>query len=78
MGQEEFETSDIYLAAYFKVSGCILARRRQQGMRVYFVFTNVGGPLKELRDGFYGGAAKVDPHAFSREIIAVKNLLAST
>jgi hypothetical protein len=74
-GPEEFETHDIYLAAYFKVSGCILARKRRQGQRVFLIFTNPGGPIRDLRYAFYSGSAKVDPHAYSREVIAMKQVV---
>lgn len=74
---EELETHDIYLAAFFKLSGCILDRRRRQGTRVFFVFRNTAGPIRELRDSFYSGGSKVDPHSYSREIIAMKQMVMS-
>lgn len=71
---EEFETHDIYLAAYLQLAGCSLKNRRKQGPRVYFVFTNVGGPINELREAYFSGKAIVHPHAFAQLVIAYKQL----
>ena len=70
----EYETDDIYLAAYFKICGCTMERRRKVGNKVLFVFTNPAGSIKDLREAFYSGKAKVDPHAFQQQIVAMKKL----
>ncbi len=70
----ELETHDIYLAAYFLISGCKMMRRRKQGNRVYFVFTNPAGSMQDLREAFFSGQAKVAAHQYSQQIIAVKQL----
>jgi len=72
----EYETHDIYLAAYLMVSGCDLVRRRRQGARVYFVFQNKAGPIEELREAYYSGRAKVVAIRFAQEIISMKQLTA--
>jgi hypothetical protein len=74
MTEEELETHDIYLAAYLKMAACNLKRRRKQGPRVYFIFTNPGGSLSDLREGFYSGKAVVKAHEYSQSIIAMKQL----
>ena len=71
---KDFETHDIYLAAYLKVSGCMLARRRKQANRVYFVFTNPAGSIKDLREAFFSGQGKVSAHQYAMEIVSVKQL----
>ncbi len=71
---EEYETDDIYLAAYFSIAGCELARRRKQGPKVWFVFTNIGGSMKELRDAFYIGKAQGSYYSYSQKVIAMKQL----
>ena len=71
---EEFETHDIYLAAYLMISGCKMVRRRKQGNRVYFVFVNPAGSIKDLREAYFSGQSKVAAHQYSQTIIAVKNL----
>lgn len=74
MPEEELETHDIYLAAYLKMAACEMKNRRRQGPRVYFVFTNVGGSLKSLREDFYSGKAVGKLHEYSQAIIAMKQL----
>lgn len=72
--KEEFETDDIYLAAYFMVSGCELERRRTVGQKVIFIFTNSGGSIKELRESYYSGKASVKAHQYSTAIVSAKKL----
>jgi hypothetical protein len=71
---EELETHDIYLAAFLKMAKCVLKNRRKVGPRVYFVFTNVGGSIKQLREEFYSGKAKDSLHEYSQHVIAMKQL----
>lgn len=71
---DELETHDIYLAAYLKYAGCSLKNRRKQGPRVFFIFTNTGGSIKELREAFYSGKAVGKLHDYSQHIIAMKQL----
>jgi len=72
--QEEYETYDIYLAAYLMQAGCDMRRKRRQGNRVFFVFTNNGGSIKDLRDAFYSNQATVKAYDFSQKIKAMKEL----
>jgi len=71
---DELETHDIYLAAYLNLAGCQLKRRRRQGPRVHFIFVNPAGEIKDLQEAFYSGKAVVKAHAYSKEIIAMKEL----
>jgi len=70
---KEYETHDIYLAAYLKICGCTFKQRRQ-GSRVFFIFTNSAGSIQELREAYYQGTARVSPHQFAQDIIAFKQL----
>ena len=70
----EYETHDIYLAAYLHLAGCQLVRQRRQGARKFFIFTNSAGPISELRNAFFSGTANVKPHAFSQLVIAYKQM----
>lgn len=70
----EYETHDIYLAAYFMVCGCTLARQRRQGPRVYFIFTNPAGSMKELREAYYSNKGNVKAHMYAQQVIAMKQL----
>jgi len=72
--ETEFETHDIYLAAYLKVSGCAMIRRRKQANRVYFIFTNTAGSIKDLREAYFSGQAKVAAHQYSTAIVSMKQL----
>jgi hypothetical protein len=71
---QEFETHDIYLAAYLKVCSCKMVRRRKQANRVYFVFTNPAGSIRDLREAFFSGDAKVSAQQYASAIISMKQL----
>lgn len=71
---KEFETHDIYLAAFLDLSGCQLIRQRKQGQRKFFVFSNTGGPIKDLRDAYFATKVSMRPHEFAQKIIAYKQL----
>ena len=72
--EDEYETHDIYLAAYLKIAGCDLLRQRRQGPRVFFIFVNPGGTMKDMRDAYYSGKGTVSAHRYSQEVIAMKQL----
>jgi hypothetical protein len=71
---DEFECHDIYLAAYLKIAGCEMVRRRRQGNRVYFIFVNPGGNVWDLREAFFSGKGKIDAYRYSQEIKAFKEM----
>lgn len=70
----EFETHDIYLAAYLSEAGCELKRRRKQGTRVHFAFTNVTGSVKELREAFFSGKGMVSAAKYADAIRKFKEM----
>jgi hypothetical protein len=75
MAQEDaYETHDIYLAAYLSEAGCELKGRRKQGHRVFFSFTNVGGPITTLREDFFSGRGKVTASKYADAIKKFKEL----
>lgn len=78
MADIEFETDDIYLAAYFSLSGCEMQRKRRLGAKVWFIFTNPAGSMKELRETYYSGKGLVKPHVFVQQILAFKALCFDT
>ncbi len=72
----DFETDDIYLAAYFKYCGCKYVGKRKAGMKFWFIFRNEGGDgFNELKTQFYSGAAVGKLHTFSQDVVAIKQLL---
>lgn len=78
MGQtqisEEYETHDIYLAAYLILAGCTLKRERKVNARKYFIFINPAGSIADLRSAYYSGTALVKAHDYAQKVIAMKNL----
>lgn len=72
---EEYETHDIYLAAYLKYSGCQYKGRRQDrnGRRWWFKFFNPTG-FSELREAYFSGEGTVKAKDFVDEIQAMKEL----
>ncbi len=70
----EYETHDIYLAAYFKVAGCVLDRRYREGRRWYFVFSNPGGTVRDLREAYFSGKAQVIAKDYAKEVQDMKQL----
>jgi hypothetical protein len=74
LSADEHETHDIYFAAYLILAGCTLKRERKVGPRKYFVFSNVGGSISDLRTAYYSGTATVKAHEYSQKIIAMKQL----
>lgn len=71
---DEYETDDIYLAAFFMLASCTLVCRRKIGNKVIFVFTNPAGSMSEMRESYYSGKAQVKPHDYAQKLIACKNL----
>lgn len=71
---QDYETHDIYLAAYLKISGCQMVRRRRQGQRVFFIFTNPGGSMADMREAYFSGKGQVVACSFAQEIMNMKQL----
>lgn len=78
MADTEYETDDIYLAAYFNLSGCEMQRKRRMGQKVWFIFTNPAGSMKELRETYYSGKGSVKPHMYVQQILAFKAMCFDT
>lgn len=71
---EEYETHDIYLAAYYKVAGCSYLRKYRQGRRVIFVFSNPGGTMREMREAFFSGKGMVVASEYADAVRKYKEL----
>ena len=65
MHHPEYRTPDIVLAAYLKLSGCIMQRIEKQGQKGTFVFENVSDVVVRTFDL---GQAKVEPVSFNNMI----------
>ena len=68
-----YRTSDLYLAAYLKVSGVPFIEAQRSADRVYFVFENIEG-LRDLKNGYYNRSLKVSALSFTDEIRTMKTL----
>lgn len=60
-----YKTSDIVLASYLKLSGCLMLGIEKQGQKGTFVFENVGEDLIRAHDL---GNARVEPVTFNNMI----------
>ena len=74
MDEAEYETHDIYLAAFLSEAGCEFQGRRKQGHRVYFKFTNVGGSISTLREDYFSGRSKVVACKFADSVRKYKEM----
>jgi hypothetical protein len=71
-----YRTSDIYYAAYLRVSKIPLLGAEREGDRVVFLFEDQGyGMMQELKDEFYMGSAMVEPRMYAQSIRTVKGML---
>jgi len=70
----DYETHDIYLAAYFKIAGCEMSGRHKVGNRWYFKFSNPAGPMQDIREAYYSGKGQVPAVRFAQEIQNMKEL----
>lgn len=68
---DEYKTTDIVLAAFLKLNGCIITCIEKQGQKGTFVFSNVG---ESLISSYDLGQALVEPVSFNN---AIKQLTTS-
>jgi hypothetical protein len=61
----EYKTTDIVLAAFLKLNGCIIARIEKQGQKGTFVFEDV---VQGLISDYDLGKALVEPVVFNSTI----------
>ena len=68
-----YRTSDLYYAAYLKVSDVPFLGTDREGNRVFFLFEN-SETLDDLKAGYFNRSAKVSGMTFADEIKAMKAL----
>ncbi len=73
MDTSTIRTSDLYLAAFFKVAGVPFVKTETEGRRVFFVFEHMD-TLRDLKQDFFSGKAKVSASLFVSEIKNMKAL----
>lgn len=71
--QDQYQTSDLYYAAYLRVAGVTYSGTRREGNRVFFLF-EPSDALKDLKDQYFNRTAKVSALTFADEIKAMKVL----
>lgn len=71
--QKDFRTCDLYFAAFLKASGIAFLQSSKVGKKTYFVFESPDN-MRELRDGYFGGVAKVSALTHANEIRNLKRL----
>ena len=69
-----FRTSDIYMAAYLKVSGVPFVGMERKEQRVFFLFDE-GDGISDLKLQYFNNHSKVPARPFAEEIKAFKSLI---
>lgn len=69
----QYETSDLYYAAYLRVAGVTYSGTRREGNRVFFLF-EPSNSLKDLKDAYFNRTGKVSALTFADEVKAMKSL----
>jgi len=71
-----YRTSDLYLAAYFKVAGVPFTGITREENRAFFMFDAADG-LDDLKLQFFNNISKVAARPYAEEIKAFKALVHS-
>jgi len=80
MGNEQtnggYRTSDLYYAAYLKVSGVPFLDSLREGGRVVFLFDEGAAPnaMRDLKQQYFNGRAKISALEFVQAIKTMKSL----
>jgi hypothetical protein len=70
-----YRTSDLYYAAYLKVAGVPFLDTEREGQRVFFLFEDGDAAvMRDLRQQYFSGHAKVEALALVQEIKNMKSL----
>lgn len=70
----QFDTSDLYLAAFLKVAAVPYLDATLEDGRVWFFFEDTGG-IKDLKAQYYSRTAKVAALTYKDEIVALKSVV---
>lgn len=74
-----YKTSDLYWAAFLRVSGIQLKGTEREYQKVIFLFEDPGGTIiQDLKGDFFMDRAKVSPLSFSQSLKALKALIHQT
>ena len=70
----EFETPDLYFAAYLQTAGVEMKRTDRRVGRVYFVFDTSIANIEELKIGWVNNMAKVPAQPYAHAIKSLKSV----
>jgi hypothetical protein len=73
METKTVRTSDLYLAAYFKVAGVNFLKIEREGRRVFFVFEE-SEAVPDLKSQYFNRTSKVVALSYADEIKIMKSL----
>ena len=65
--EDEINVDDLVLAAYLRIEKVPMVRTFQDGHKVYFVFSDVGGRATEVQSQYYDSIAGKRAHDIVRE-----------
>jgi len=71
--KKDFRTCDLYFAAYLKAIDIPFSGSAKVGRKTYFIFDTAEG-VREYRDGYFAGTAKVSALRHANEIKNLKRL----
>ena len=71
-----YRTSDLYYAAFLKMSGISLTCTEREGPKIFFIFDDSNpAKIKELKYSYFNRVASVPALTFSDEIKSMKTLI---
>lgn len=73
---KEYETCDLYFAAFLQSAGCNMIKTRKDRTRFFFVFQDLGG-ISQLKNEYFGRRSKVDALSYADRVQSLKSLLHS-
>jgi len=74
--EKEYETCDLYFAAFLQCAGCQMVKTRKDKSRFFFVFSDLGG-IANLKNEYFGRRSKVDALSYADRVQSLKSLLHS-
>jgi len=75
--ENEFSTTDLYMAAYFKTIGLPLLRFDRRSSQTVFVFNTMDENLGDLKASWYTGMGQVSAQDYASNIKTLKSAVHS-
>lgn len=74
--EKQYETCDLYFAAFLQCAGCDMVKTRKEKSKFFFIFQDLGG-ISHLRNEYFGRRSKVDALSYADRVQSLKSLLHS-